>query len=157
VLRKKDVLLLISGLDISRDDISIMKSIYDGIHEKGYESDTYKIVWIPIVEQWTDGLQKKFEMLQSRMPWYIVKYFSPLAGIEFIKEEYWHFEDEPIVVKMNLHGDVLNENAFHMIREKGMSAFPFNTNRVFTAKIRPFVVVMPHTPGPYAVKSFSQL
>jgi hypothetical protein len=61
-LKKKRVLLLISGLDISRDDISILKSIYDGIRENGY--DEYKIVWIPIVEQWTDGLQKKFEMLR---------------------------------------------------------------------------------------------
>jgi hypothetical protein len=76
------------------------------------------------VEQWTDGLQKKFEMLQSIMPWYTVQYFSPLAGIKFIKEE-WHFENEPIVVVMNPQGDVFNENAFHMIREEGMSAFPF--------------------------------
>ena len=133
-------------------DISIMKSIYDGIlRREGNESDTYKIVWIPVVEQWTDdGLQKKFEMLWSRMPWYIVQYFSPLAGIKFIKEE-WHFQNEPIVVKMNLQGDVLNENAFPIIREKGMTAFPFNTlQHVLCALVM-------HPPGPYAVKSFSQL
>jgi hypothetical protein len=152
MLKKKNVLLLISGLDISMNDISIMKSIYDGIlRRKGNESDTYKIVWIPVVEQWTDdGLQKKFEMLRSIMPWYTVQYFSPLAGIKFIKEE-WYFENEPIVVKMNLQGDVLNENAFPMIREKGMRAFPFNTDQFFSSA---FVM---HPPGPYAVKLFSQL
>ncbi|XP_059460326.1 protein SIEVE ELEMENT OCCLUSION B-like [Corylus avellana] len=129
VLKKKNVLLLITSLNISNDDISILKSIYNGILRKdGYESDTYKIVWIPIVEQWTDGLQKKFEMLRSRMPWYIVQYFSPLAGIKFIKEE-WYFENEPIVVMMNPHGDVFNENAFHMIRDLGMNAFPFTSKQ----------------------------
>jgi hypothetical protein len=89
VLKKKNVLLFISSLDISNGDILNLMSIYDGIREKG---DQYKIIWIPIVEQWTDDLRKKFEMLRSKMPWYIVQYFSPVAGIKFIKEE-WHFEN----------------------------------------------------------------
>ena len=37
--------------------------------------DQYKIVWIAIVEQWTDELRKKFEMLRFKMPWYVVQYF----------------------------------------------------------------------------------
>jgi hypothetical protein len=146
-LKKKRVLLLISGLDISRDDISILKSIYDGIRENGY--DQYKIVWIPIVEQWTDGLQKKFEMLRSKMPWYIVQYFSPLAGIKFIKEA-WHFENRPIVVVMNSQGDVFNENALSMIKNRGMGAFPFTVSVIRPKKL---VRVVPYD----AVKSCSQL
>jgi hypothetical protein len=148
VLEKKDVLLLISGLDISMNDISIMKSIYDG-------SNRYKIVWIPVVEQWTDGLQKKFELLRSRMPWYIVQYFSPLASIKFIKEE-CQFENEPIVVVMNPQGDLFNENAFHMIWARGMNAFPFTGVVRHPLLGRSHAIVI-HPPGPYTVKSFLQL
>ena len=83
MLKKKNVLFYISALDITIDDILILKPIYEGIRKE----DKYKIVWIPIVEQWNDELQKKFEMLRSKMPWYVVQYFSPVVGIKFIKEE----------------------------------------------------------------------
>ena len=89
MLKTKNVLLFISSLEISNNDISILMPIYDGLRKKG---DQYKIVWIPIVEQWTDDKRKKFEILRSKMPWYIVQCFSPIAGIKFIKEE-WHFEN----------------------------------------------------------------
>ncbi|KAB1219090.1 hypothetical protein CJ030_MR3G018689 [Morella rubra] len=81
VLKKKNVLLFISSLDISMDEISVLKPVYDGLRTK----DQYKIVWIPVVEQWTDELRKRFEMLRSKMPWYIVQYFSPLVGIKLIR------------------------------------------------------------------------
>uniref|UniRef100_A0A2N9EIX1 Sieve element occlusion N-terminal domain-containing protein n=1 Tax=Fagus sylvatica TaxID=28930 RepID=A0A2N9EIX1_FAGSY len=99
VLKKKNVLFFISGLDITIDEISIIKPIYEGIKKE----DQYKIVWIPIVEQWTDELRKKFDFLRSKMPWYIVQYFSPIVGIKFIKEE-WNFKNKPIVVVMNRQG-----------------------------------------------------
>uniref|UniRef100_A0A2N9IWE6 Sieve element occlusion N-terminal domain-containing protein n=1 Tax=Fagus sylvatica TaxID=28930 RepID=A0A2N9IWE6_FAGSY len=122
VLKKKNVLFFISGLDITIDEISIIKPIYEGIKKE----DQYKIVWIPIVEQWTDELRKKFDFLRSKMPWYIVQYFSPIVGIKFIKEE-WNFKNKPIVVVMNRQGKVEHPNALHMIRVWGMKAFPFTT------------------------------
>ncbi|KAE8007877.1 hypothetical protein FH972_004438 [Carpinus fangiana] len=179
VLKKKNVLLFISSLDISNDDILILMSIYDGIREKG---DQYKIIWIPIVEQWTDDLQKKFEMLRSNMPWYIVQYFSPVAGIKFIKEE-WHFENrtkkvyltwdssqcttqipswtpishiaypEPIVVVMNPQGDVVNENALDMIQRDGMMAFPF-TRRIRRYNNSTAQGLCMRPPGPYAIEEY---
>ncbi|KAE8007874.1 hypothetical protein FH972_004435 [Carpinus fangiana] len=123
VLKKNNLLLFISSLNISSYVISTLIPIYIGIRKK---KDKFKIVWIPIVEKWTDDLQIKFEMLQSDMPWYIVQYFSPVAGIKFIKEE-WHFDNEPIVVVMNSQGDVKNKDALNSIRRFGMDAFPFNT------------------------------
>ncbi|BBG92653.1 hypothetical protein Prudu_000452 [Prunus dulcis] len=120
VLRRKYVLLFISTLDISDDDISILKPVYEGTKKE----DKYKIVWIPIVEQWTDELRKKFE-LRAKMPWYTVQYFAPVAGIRFIKEE-WHFKGKPAVVVMNPQGKVENTNALHLIRIHGMKAFPFH-------------------------------
>jgi len=120
-------------------------SIYDGIKKKG---DQYKIVWIPIVEQWTNNLRRKFEMLQSKMPWYIVQYFSTVAAIKFIKERY---HNKPIVWLMNPQGDVENEDALDLIRRHGMSAFPFTPLR------REKRAAYWRTPGPFEVKSFLQL
>ncbi|XP_059445370.1 protein SIEVE ELEMENT OCCLUSION B-like [Corylus avellana] len=201
VLKKKNVLLFISSLNISNDDISILMLIYDGIREK---RDQYKIVWIPIVEQWTDDLRKKFEMLRSKMPWYIVQYFSPVTGIKFIEEE-WHFENmirqvdftwtfsqcitkilswirlvgpiwhaqitsnsesklpeisirenKPIVVVMNPQGDVVNENAFNMIQERGMEAFPFSRwIPEFRMAYLQSCYMTP--PGPYAIEEYTFL
>ncbi|KAE8022600.1 hypothetical protein FH972_008386 [Carpinus fangiana] len=122
VLKKKNVLLYISGLDITEEDISILRPIYESIRK----NDQYKIVWIPIVDQWTDDLQKKFEFLKSKMPWYVVQYSSPIAGIRFVKEK-WHFKGKPSVVVLNPQGKVEHENAIHMIRVWGIKAFPFTT------------------------------
>jgi hypothetical protein len=114
--------LFFSGLDNSIDDeISILNPIIDGIRKK----DPYKIVWIPIVEKWTNDLQKKFEqLLMPKRLWYIVQHFSSVVGIKFIKEE-WKFENRPIVVVMNPQRKVAHQNALHMIRVWGINAYPF--------------------------------
>ncbi|KAL4643405.1 hypothetical protein ACB092_02G089600 [Castanea dentata] len=122
VLKKKNVLLFISSLDITEEDISILRPIHDTIKKE----DQYKIVWIPIVEQWTEELQKKFEILRFKMPWYVVQYYSPIAGIRFIKEK-WHFKGKPTVVVLNHQGKVECENAMHMIRVWGIKAYPFTS------------------------------
>ncbi|PON78094.1 Sieve element occlusion [Trema orientale] len=121
VLRSKNLFLFISSLDITKDDISILKPIYDATKN----DNQYYFVWIPIVEQWTEELKKKFENLRTEMSWYVVEYFSPIAGINYVKKE-WYFKGKPIVVVMNPQGKVENLNALHLIRAWGMRAFPFN-------------------------------
>ncbi len=122
-LKTKNVLLLFSSL--SDDDISILKPIYKEISNQ----NQYKFVWIPIVDHWTDDMQKKFEMLQSEMPqWCIVHNFSFKLGIKYIKEE-WKFKDKPIVVVMNSQGIVQHPNALPMITISGAEAFPFTTEK----------------------------
>lgn len=128
-------------------------SIYDRENKKG---DQYKIVWIPIVEQWTNNLRRKFEMLKSKikMPWYIVQYFSAATCIKFIKDRW--YEDGPIVLLMNPQGDldVENERALYLFHRLGMSDFPY------TEPIHRWTGQGPaywRTPGPYVVKSFLQL
>ncbi|KAL6194863.1 hypothetical protein ACLB2K_035938 [Fragaria x ananassa] len=120
VLRRKNVLLFISGLDITDDDISILKPI----HELTKKENQYKIVWVPIVEKWTDELRKKFEILKNKMPWFTVQQPGPIAGIKVIKEE-WNFKGKPTLVVMNPQGKVEHSNALHMIRVWGVKAFPF--------------------------------
>ncbi|GMY27253.1 protein SIEVE ELEMENT OCCLUSION B-like [Fagus crenata] len=124
VLKRKNVLLFISGLDISDDDISILRPIHDAIKKE----DQYKIVWIPIVDQWTEDLRRKFEILWSKMPWYVVQYDSPIAGIRFVKEK-WHFTGKPSVVVLNHQSKVECKNAMHMIRVWGFEAFPFTSKK----------------------------
>ncbi|XP_035551115.1 protein SIEVE ELEMENT OCCLUSION A-like [Juglans regia] len=124
VLKNKNVLLFISDvMDISVEEISILKPIFDGIRDK---DDPYKIVWIPIVEHWTDDMQAKFDMLQSKMPWYILQGFPPtVADIQIMKNEYCSLKNKPIVVVINPQGEVVHPNALRMIRLFGMKAFPF--------------------------------
>lgn len=119
------MLLFISSLEITDEDINILKPIYEATKK----DNQYSIVWIPIVEHWTDELRKKFEIIRVKMPWYVVQYFSPIAGIRFIKEE-WHFKGKPIVVVANPQGKVENPNALHAIRLYGMKAFPFNKTKI---------------------------
>ncbi|KAK7344015.1 hypothetical protein VNO77_13213 [Canavalia gladiata] len=119
-LKKKHVYLLISAVDITEEEISILLPVYDSIKS----NDQYKIVWIPIVEEWNEKVRKKFEVLKSKMPWYVVQHFGIIAGYKYIKEE-WHFAKKPLVVVLNPQGKVQHTNAFHLIHVYGMKAFPF--------------------------------
>ncbi|CAJ1976490.1 unnamed protein product [Sphenostylis stenocarpa] len=122
-LKKKNVYLFVSSLDITEEEISVLRPVYDTIKTK----DQYKIVWIPIVEAWTEQLRKKFEILKSKMPWYVVQYSGIIAGYKYIKEE-WHFKKSPMVVVLSPQGKVQHSNAFHLIQAHGIRAFPFTTS-----------------------------
>ncbi|XP_057983245.1 protein SIEVE ELEMENT OCCLUSION B [Malania oleifera] len=132
VLRRKNVLLLISGLDISRDELSILEQIYsESRHHTMRLESQYEIVWIPIVDrsiQWTDPMQQQFESLQLDMPWYTVHHPSLIdkAVIRFIKEM-WHFRNRAILVVLDPQGRVVSPNAIHMMWIWGSAAFPFTT------------------------------
>lgn len=121
--------MLISTLDITEEEISILLPVYQTIKT----NDQYKIVWIPIVGEWNDQLIMKFEFLKSKMPWYTVELLS-LAGYKYIMEE-WHFKKKPIIVVLNSQGKVLNADAFQLIQVRGMKAFPFTSSGQATTTI----------------------
>ncbi|KAJ9683316.1 hypothetical protein PVL29_019065 [Vitis rotundifolia] len=134
VLRRKNVLLLISDLNISQDELSILEQIYNEsrVHATRMESQ-YEVVWIPIVDhslEWADPVQRQFENLQATMPWFSVH--SPTlidkAVIRFI-EEVWHFRNKPILVVLDPQGKVVSPNAIHMMWIWGSNAFPFTSLR----------------------------
>lgn len=125
VLKKKEVFLFISTLNISQEDISILIPIYDHLKETGSQ---YKIVWIPVVDEWTDKLRKKFDSLKSKMPWYVLHHFAPIKGIKYIKEEL-HFNQKPLVVVLSPQGKILHHNAFHMIQVWGVKGFPYTEDK----------------------------
>ncbi|KAA8530163.1 hypothetical protein F0562_004872 [Nyssa sinensis] len=134
VLRRRNVLLLISDLHISNEELSILEQIYNEsrIHATRLDS-LYELVWIPLVDhsvQWTDPMQKQFENLQSTMPWYSVHHPSLIDRIviRFIKEV-WHFRNKPILVVLDPQGRVVSPNAIHMMWIWGSNAFPFTSLR----------------------------
>ncbi|MCH81025.1 sieve element occlusion protein, partial [Trifolium medium] len=128
VLKKKNVFLLFSTLDISQEDISMLIPIYEHIKKQGNQ---YKIVWIPIVEEWNDKQKKIFNSLKSEMPWYVLHHFAPIKGIKYITEEL-HFKQKPLLVVMNPRGMILHDNAFHMIHVWGVKGFPFTKSKELT-------------------------
>ncbi|MED6119871.1 hypothetical protein PIB30_015823 [Stylosanthes scabra] len=129
VFRQKHVLLFISGLDSIRDEIRLLHSIYVGLQEdpkevKGYRKEDFKILWVPVVDDWNRLHQAEFENLKLDMPWYVVEYFRPLAGIKLIREDL-NYKNKPIIPMLNPQGRVVNYNAMHMIFVWGIDAFPF--------------------------------
>ncbi|XP_020410617.1 protein SIEVE ELEMENT OCCLUSION B [Prunus persica] len=125
ILRRKNVLLFISSLEISEDYIARLRPIYDFTKDK----NEYKIVWIPIVEKWTKDLQHKFETLRAKMPWYTVgQAGAHIAGIKYIKED-WNFNGKPMLVVLNTMSQLQHFNALRMIWIWGCQAFPFTQEK----------------------------
>ena len=128
------MLLLISGLDMSNDELSILEMIYNESRHHGARLDSqYEVAWVPIVDpsvQWSDLMKEKFETMQSLMPWLTVYHPSLIekAVIRFIKEV-WHFRNKPILVVLDPQGKVVCPNALHMMCVWRSNAFPFTRSR----------------------------
>ena len=113
-------MLLVSGLSISHDELSILEQIYNESRVNATRTESqYQVVWIPVVDRsvvWTEALQNRFESLQVTMPWYSV--YTPKhidrAVIRFIKEV-WHFRNKPILVVLDPQGKAVSPNAIHMM------------------------------------------
>ncbi|XP_043697367.1 protein SIEVE ELEMENT OCCLUSION B-like [Telopea speciosissima] len=145
-LNGQNVLLLISNLDISPEEVAILKQIM--YTEEGkprtkilnskkmpiQDPIVYEVVWLPVVVDrrlpWTEDMQRDFDRLQSIMPWYSVQHPSLVhpGVIKYIKE-FWHFNRKPILVVLDPHGRVVRLNALHMTWIWGSFAFPFTRHR----------------------------
>ncbi|TXG56162.1 hypothetical protein EZV62_017475 [Acer yangbiense] len=134
VLRRKNVLLLITDLDVSLDELMILQQTYQDSRQHLTRTESqYEVVWMPIMDstaQWTEDKQKKFEYVQGTMPWYSIHHPSMVdpAVIRYIKE-FWNFKKKPILVVIDLQGKVVNTNALHMMWIWGIGAFPFTSAR----------------------------
>ncbi|MED6143732.1 hypothetical protein PIB30_008679 [Stylosanthes scabra] len=122
-IKTKNFFLFISGLENIEDEIWSLKAIYDSI-SKDKDKNDYKILWVPVVENWTNEAMEKFEHLKSLMPWYVAQYFSLIKGYKALQEE-WNYTGKPIVVAVDALGKVTNKNALHLIFVWGIAAFPF--------------------------------
>uniref|UniRef100_A0A6M2F1U4 Sieve element occlusion N-terminal domain-containing protein n=1 Tax=Populus davidiana TaxID=266767 RepID=A0A6M2F1U4_9ROSI len=134
LLRRKSVLLLISDLEPSHEEFSMLQQMYSEAREQpGRTESQYEIVWLPVMDRstpWNETKKKQFEDFQSSMPWYSV--YDPslleVAVIRYIKEV-WHFNKKPLLVVLDPQGKVVNPNAIHMMWIWGSLAFPFTSLR----------------------------
>ena len=123
-------MLFISGLDHIDDEIWDLNPIHRSFMTDPRKSN-YRILWVPVVHEWTDERRMKFERLKSEMRWYIVEYFQLIKGYRVLKE-LWEYQEKPIVVVVDPRGNVMHKNAMPMITVWGdgdPSAFPFTYQR----------------------------
>ncbi|KAL3511373.1 hypothetical protein ACH5RR_030774 [Cinchona calisaya] len=130
ILRRKHVLLLISDLDMSHEELLILHKIDTESRQQPTRIESqYKVVWLPIVDRlspWQDAKKKQFELVQNSMPWYSVAHPMMIdpAVIRFIKE-IWGFNNKTQLVVLDPLGKESNRNALHMMWIWGSLAFPF--------------------------------
>ncbi|KAI3886115.1 hypothetical protein MKX03_029834 [Papaver bracteatum] len=120
VLRRKNVLLLISYHEMPHEELTILKQMYmESRHQPIRIKGQYEVIWIPIA-------------LRSLMPWFTVHHPSLIDQdvIKYIKE-IWHFSKKPIIVVLDPHVRVVCLNALHMMWIWGSLAFPFTTDGGF--------------------------
>ncbi|KAL1563080.1 hypothetical protein AAHA92_05584 [Salvia divinorum] len=129
VLKGKTVLLLISDLEISDDEIFILTQMYQASRK---DSLQYEIVWLTIVDKVDEDeeFDTKFFDLKKKMPWYTLEHPSLLEPgvIRYVKEE-WHYSRKPILVALDPQGKVSSSNAYHMLWTWGNTAYPFTVGR----------------------------
>ncbi|XP_022138360.1 protein SIEVE ELEMENT OCCLUSION B-like [Momordica charantia] len=124
-LADKNVILVISGLDISNEDIKALHLV----HSEVKKEDKYKIVWIPIIPEYaTEEERKKYDYIKSTTKWYTIQYTTKVAGLRFLEEQ-WQLREDPLVVVLNSKSKVEFTNAIHLIRVWGTDAIPFTRNR----------------------------
>ncbi|XP_054820694.1 protein SIEVE ELEMENT OCCLUSION B-like [Prosopis cineraria] len=125
VLKTKNLLLFISGLDNIENEISVLKSIHEAL-KKDREKQKHEILWIPVVNDETEisEEQAKFKHVKSSMPWYVLQNLKVIKGKKVVEDE-WHYQGKPIVVVTNPRGEVIHKNALHMIFISKIEAFPF--------------------------------
>lgn len=132
VLRRKIVILFISDLDVSHEELMVLVQIYNDTHHGKLERN-YEVVWLPVIDKsikWTDPMEDMFLRLSSSMPWYSLHHPSLLepAVIRYTREV-WHFQKKPLLVVLDAQGRVVCPNAFHMMWIWGSLAFPFTSLR----------------------------
>ncbi|KAF8021011.1 hypothetical protein BT93_G1426 [Corymbia citriodora subsp. variegata] len=121
-LQNMKVMLLISELNLSNDDLTTLKSIYN---EGKFKSSGYEIIWVPIADVKDDT---QFQNKRSQMPWYSCISVVTKAAAKFIRK-WWQFKQQTKVVVLNKMGEVENADAMSMIRLWGPKALPFTRKR----------------------------
>lgn len=127
VSKGKILIMFISYFDISDEEIKDIAQKIDKPEKQ------YDVVWLPIIDNSIESTEIKQEELTQKaslMPWYSLHHSSSLEPtvIKYIKEVL-HFEKKPLFVVLNAQGNVVNPNAYHMMKIWGSDAFPFDTQR----------------------------
>nr|XP_027096551.1 protein SIEVE ELEMENT OCCLUSION B-like [Coffea arabica] len=130
ILRKKHVLLLISELHIPQEEPSILHQFYTESRQQPTKLDKqYEVVWLPVVDTFSNATDEQFELVQNSMPWYSVHpiMLEP-AFIRFIKDVK-SFDKTPQLLVLHPRGILPGHNARDMMWVWGNLAFPFTEER----------------------------
>ncbi|KAM5568003.1 protein SIEVE ELEMENT OCCLUSION B-like [Rosa sericea] len=134
LLKGKVVILFLTDLDILHEnEYMIVQQMYMGKrHEPMKPESQYEVVWVPIVDTWTEDKYERFESIRNSMEWYSVylpSVVSPTVIRYIRKEDKWNFVKKPLLVVMDPQGKIVHSNAVHMMCVFGSIAFPFNKDR----------------------------
>ncbi|TKY50034.1 SIEVE ELEMENT OCCLUSION B protein [Spatholobus suberectus] len=132
--KKKHVLLFISGLESIDEESQLLKSISEKLKEKpreveGYRKEDFKILWIPIVDEWNEKHRKTLEtnLQRTKIGWYVVKEFNFETGIKLIREVF-NYKEKPVIPLISPEGKVENIDTKQIISVWGIDGFPFRNS-----------------------------
>ncbi|KAM0987590.1 hypothetical protein EV2_012085 [Malus domestica] len=134
VLKRKVVILFLSDLDVVHEnEYMIVQQMYmEKRHNPTRPESQYEVVWVPIVDMWTDAKYQQFEEVRRNMEWFTVFHPSVVSPtvIRYIrKQDKWNYVKKPLLVVMDPQGKIVHTNAVHMMCVFGSAAFPFTSNR----------------------------
>ncbi|XP_021818481.1 protein SIEVE ELEMENT OCCLUSION B-like [Prunus avium] len=134
VLKRKTVILFISDIDVVHEnEYMIVQNMYMEKRQSPTRPESqYEVVWVPIVDTWTDAKYQQFEELRRNMEWYTVFHPSVVSPtvIRYIrKKDKWNFQKKPLLVVMDPQGKIVHTNAVHMMCIWGSIAFPFTSSK----------------------------
>ncbi|PQQ05207.1 protein SIEVE ELEMENT OCCLUSION B-like [Prunus yedoensis var. nudiflora] len=134
VLKRKTVILFISDLDVVHEnEYMIVQNMYMEKRQSPTRPESqYEVVWVPIVDTWTDAKYQQFEELRRNMEWYTVFHPSVVSPtvIRYIrKKDKWNFQKKPLLVVLDPQGKIVHTNAVHMMCIWGSIAFPFTSSK----------------------------
>ncbi|XP_048133602.1 protein SIEVE ELEMENT OCCLUSION B-like [Rhodamnia argentea] len=121
-LQSKNVMLLISELNLSNDDFAMLTAIYKA---SAFKSSNYEILWVPIVDEKD---REQFLKKRSQMTWYSCNSIVSKAAAKFIRK-HWQFKQQTKLVVLNPEGKLVNMEAMAMIRLWQSEAFPPTSQR----------------------------
>ncbi|XP_024024009.1 protein SIEVE ELEMENT OCCLUSION B isoform X2 [Morus notabilis] len=130
-LRGKVVGLYITDLDIVTEDYLILQQMYpEMLDDQRRIEYQYEIVWVPVVDHWTNRKDRQFESLRDQMEWLSVNRPSEIASqvIRYFRER-CNFVKKPILVVMDTEGKIVHKDAIQMFCIWGNQAYPFSLDK----------------------------
>ncbi|KAI9119482.1 hypothetical protein K1719_009358 [Acacia pycnantha] len=134
-------LVFISGLDRIDDEINLLNKIYEELKQSQprivrryrkdktvieFEKDRFKILWAPIVHEDSVEVNRRFHVMRRKMKCHVVDYtIIPQLCKDLIKNRLKYDNMNPIVPLFSPQGELLNDNALHILFTWGIQAFPW--------------------------------